>query len=127
MIRLSLLVGQALITVYIDRCVDTRLFQSASPGDTVSFKFHPKNHTVTQSSFEAPCTPLYGGIDTGLCVSSIQISHTTCFLMSSYRIVCLLHWVLMTTTSPPGNSLLQTYVFPSNTVSPPRDGTNCPF
>jgi len=38
---------------------------SATPGDTVSFKFHPKNHTVTQSSFDAPCTPLYGGTDTG--------------------------------------------------------------
>ncbi|KAN0108991.1 hypothetical protein V8E52_009774 [Russula decolorans] len=41
------------------------LVQSATPGDTVSFKFHPKNHTVTQSSFDAPCTPLYGGADTG--------------------------------------------------------------
>jgi len=38
---------------------------SAAPGDTISFKFHPKNHTVTQSSFDAPCTPLYNGTDTG--------------------------------------------------------------
>ncbi|KAN0108992.1 putative plastocyanin-like domain protein [Russula decolorans] len=38
---------------------------SAAVGDTVSFTFHPKNHTVTQSSFDAPCTPLPGGIDTG--------------------------------------------------------------
>jgi hypothetical protein len=61
---------------YIERCADTPLFQSAAIGDTVSFKFHPKNHTVTQSSFDAPCTPLYGGVDTGLCVlSSIQIYH----------------------------------------------------
>ncbi|KAI0277924.1 hypothetical protein BGY98DRAFT_934082 [Russula aff. rugulosa BPL654] len=36
------------------------------PGDIISFTFHPKNHTVTQSSFDAPCTPLYGGVDTGL-------------------------------------------------------------
>jgi hypothetical protein len=60
-------------SLYIDRCADTPLFQSAAIGDTVSFKFHPKNHTVTQSSFDAPCTPLYGGTDTGLCVLSIQI------------------------------------------------------
>jgi hypothetical protein len=60
-------------SIYIDRCADTPLFQSAAIGDTVSFKFHPKNHTVTQSSFDAPCTPLYGGTDTGLCVLSIQI------------------------------------------------------
>ncbi|KAJ7696375.1 Cupredoxin, partial [Mycena metata] len=31
---------------------------SASIGDTVTFEFHPKNHTVTQSSFLAPCKPL---------------------------------------------------------------------
>ncbi|KAI0277925.1 hypothetical protein BGY98DRAFT_917609 [Russula aff. rugulosa BPL654] len=41
------------------------LVQSAAPGDIISFTFHPKNHTVTQSSFDAPCTPLYGGVDTG--------------------------------------------------------------
>jgi plastocyanin len=38
---------------------------SAAAGDTVKFTFHIKNHTVTQSSFDAPCTPLYGGTDTG--------------------------------------------------------------
>ena len=62
---------------YIDRCADTLLFQTAVPGDTVSFTFHPKNHTVTQSSFDAPCTPLYGGTDTGLCVLYIQIYLTS--------------------------------------------------
>ncbi|KAI0280527.1 hypothetical protein BGY98DRAFT_963855 [Russula aff. rugulosa BPL654] len=36
---------------------------NAAPGDTVSFTFFPKNHTVTQSSFTAPCEPLSGGID----------------------------------------------------------------
>jgi plastocyanin len=36
---------------------------NAAPGDTVSFTFFPKNHTVTQSSFTAPCEPLAGGID----------------------------------------------------------------
>jgi plastocyanin len=38
---------------------------NASVGDTVSFVFYPKNHTVTQSSFPAPCQPLSGGIDSG--------------------------------------------------------------
>ena len=60
-------------SLYIHLCADMFLVQSATPGDTVSFKFHPKNHTVTQSSFDAPCTPLYGGTDTGLYVLSIQI------------------------------------------------------
>ncbi|KAH9173488.1 Cupredoxin [Lactarius sanguifluus] len=36
---------------------------NASVGDTVSFVFFPKNHTVTQSSFAAPCQPLASGID----------------------------------------------------------------
>ncbi|KAK6996814.1 RmlC-like cupin [Favolaschia claudopus] len=31
---------------------------SAAVGDTVTFEFHPKNHTVTQSSFLHPCTAL---------------------------------------------------------------------
>jgi len=31
---------------------------TAAAGDIVQFTFHPKNHTVTQSSFASPCTPL---------------------------------------------------------------------
>lgn len=38
---------------------------SAVPGDQVVFHFHPKNHTVTQSSFASPCGPKAGGIDSG--------------------------------------------------------------
>jgi len=38
---------------------------SANPGDTVTFVFNPKNHTVTQSSLAAPCTPLDGGVSSG--------------------------------------------------------------
>ncbi|KAI0051754.1 hypothetical protein FA95DRAFT_1675775 [Auriscalpium vulgare] len=37
----------------------------ASPGDHVLFHFNPKNHSVTQSSFNDPCTNLYGGFDSG--------------------------------------------------------------
>lgn len=38
---------------------------NASVGDTVSFVFSPKNHTVTQSTFAAPCQPMSGGVDSG--------------------------------------------------------------
>ncbi|KAG9017180.1 hypothetical protein FRB90_001446 [Tulasnella sp. 427] len=37
----------------------------AHVGDFVTFHFHFKNHTVTQSSFEDPCSPLEGGFDSG--------------------------------------------------------------
>ncbi|KAF5350040.1 hypothetical protein D9756_009208 [Leucocoprinus leucothites] len=40
-------------------------FVNASPGDMINFIFNPKNHTVTQSSFDQPCTPLVGGLDSG--------------------------------------------------------------
>jgi plastocyanin len=36
---------------------------NASTGDTVTFVFNPKNHTVTQSTFAAPCQPMSGGAD----------------------------------------------------------------
>ncbi|KAI0361781.1 hypothetical protein OH77DRAFT_1391476 [Trametes cingulata] len=37
----------------------------ANPGDQVVFHFHQKNHTATQSSFAAPCSPLAGGLSSG--------------------------------------------------------------
>ncbi|KAJ7649560.1 Cupredoxin [Mycena polygramma] len=40
-------------------------FIMAEAGDTVTFTFNPKNHTVTQSSFDAPCVPLVGGASSG--------------------------------------------------------------
>jgi len=40
-------------------------YVTAAVGDIVNFVFHPKNHTVTQSAFETPCVPLYGGFDSG--------------------------------------------------------------
>jgi len=36
---------------------------TAAEGDVVVFSFYPKNHTVTQSTFAAPCTALAGGAD----------------------------------------------------------------
>jgi plastocyanin len=38
---------------------------NASVGDTISFVFYPKNHTVTQSTFAAPCEAMAGGVDSG--------------------------------------------------------------
>jgi len=37
----------------------------ANPGDQVIFHFHPKNHSVTQSSFASPCGPKAGGLNSG--------------------------------------------------------------
>ncbi|KAI5899553.1 uncharacterized protein SCHCODRAFT_01065770, partial [Schizophyllum commune H4-8] len=40
----------------------------AVAGDTVEFLFYPKNHTVTQSTFAAPCSPMTSpaaGVDSG--------------------------------------------------------------
>ncbi|KAJ7711723.1 hypothetical protein B0H16DRAFT_1627410 [Mycena metata] len=39
---------------------------SAKAGDTVTFQFLSKNHSVTQTTFAEPCSsPLFGGIDSG--------------------------------------------------------------
>lgn len=38
---------------------------TAQPGDTLTFEFHQKNHTATQSSFAAPCKPLAQTSNTG--------------------------------------------------------------
>jgi len=40
-------------------------FVRAKKGDTIKFEFLAKNHTLTQSSFDAPCTALAGGINSG--------------------------------------------------------------
>jgi len=40
-------------------------YVNASIGDVVRFTFQQKNHTVTQSSFASPCSPLSGGFDSG--------------------------------------------------------------
>ncbi len=37
----------------------------ANPGDEIRFAFVSKNHTVTQSSFDYPCSHLEYGFDTG--------------------------------------------------------------
>jgi len=38
---------------------------TAAVGDIVQFEFHPKNHTLTQSTFKTPCTAMTGGVNSG--------------------------------------------------------------
>ncbi|KAJ7474294.1 Cupredoxin [Mycena latifolia] len=38
---------------------------TAAKGDDITFVFNPKNHTVTQSSFDAPCVSAVGGTTSG--------------------------------------------------------------
>ncbi|KAK7049361.1 hypothetical protein VNI00_005962 [Paramarasmius palmivorus] len=40
-------------------------FVNANVGDVVRFTFKQKNHTVTQSTLQSPCSPLADGIDSG--------------------------------------------------------------
>ncbi|KAL0580438.1 hypothetical protein V5O48_001591 [Marasmius crinis-equi] len=40
-------------------------FVNASVGDVIRFTFKQKNHTVTQSTLESPCSPLSSGFDSG--------------------------------------------------------------
>lgn len=47
----------------------------ANVGDTVTFTFEAKNHTVSQSSFAQPCTPLANGFNSGF--MPIQAGSTT--------------------------------------------------
>jgi plastocyanin len=55
----------------------------AAPGDQVVFHFNPKNHTVTQSSFAAPCSPMSGGIDSGFVpVQANQTAHLPTFTVN---------------------------------------------
>lgn len=39
---------------------------TAQPGDTVTFSFMQRNHSVTQSTFDTPCDPAPGGFHSGL-------------------------------------------------------------
>ena len=38
---------------------------TAAEGDTVTFRFWPKNHSVAQSTFAKPCEPAQGGFWSG--------------------------------------------------------------
>lgn len=38
---------------------------TAAEGDTVTFRFWPKNHSIAQAAFNSPCTPLNNGFWSG--------------------------------------------------------------
>jgi len=50
---------------------------TAVPGDSVIFEFHPKNHTVTRSTFENPCSPSQSESFTS---GFVPVSNTTAVL-----------------------------------------------
>ncbi|KAG7444607.1 uncharacterized protein BT62DRAFT_216235 [Guyanagaster necrorhizus] len=54
----------------------------ASVGDTINFNFYPKNHTVTQSSFNAPCVPLTDGVDSDFMPVNASQVHLPTFQLS---------------------------------------------
>ncbi|KAG8940694.1 hypothetical protein FRC04_005075 [Tulasnella sp. 424] len=43
---------------------------TASPGDTLHFNFTSPGHSATQSTFDAPCTPMSGGFNSGVILQS---------------------------------------------------------
>ncbi|KAG9045723.1 hypothetical protein FS837_005771 [Tulasnella sp. UAMH 9824] len=55
----------------------------AAVGDVVTFEFHPKNHTLTQSTFANPCSPMAGGVDSGYMPVAAD---ATTFPVFSFRI-----------------------------------------
>jgi plastocyanin len=64
---------------------------TAQPGDTITFEFHQKNHTVTQSSFANPCQMLSSnstsgqvGFDSGLYV--LFLSSFSCSLRVTHAV-----------------------------------------
>jgi len=68
-------VGVALLPFATAAVIDVQVGQTgltftpeavlAQPGDQVVFHYHPKNHSVTQSSFASPCGRKDGGFDSG--------------------------------------------------------------
>jgi len=57
---------------------------TANVGDTVVFEFHQKNHTVTQSTFASPCTPLANGFDSGFV--PVDANQTTGFTRAVFTV-----------------------------------------
>ncbi|KIY51952.1 hypothetical protein FISHEDRAFT_36092 [Fistulina hepatica ATCC 64428] len=71
---------RAATTHYITIGYDSNLiyepaFITADVGDVVHFEVAARNHTVTQSTLEVPCTPLEGGFTSGLYVFDRRYSN----------------------------------------------------
>jgi plastocyanin len=52
---------------------------TAAEGDTVTFHFWPKNHSVAQATFDKPCEPMAGGFWSGFVptTSTEALANTT--------------------------------------------------
>ncbi|CAE6373571.1 unnamed protein product [Rhizoctonia solani] len=50
-------------------------YVNAKVGDYIKFEFQPKNHTVTESSFNQPCNRIDGGFRTGFVPVSPDTKH----------------------------------------------------
>ncbi|KAG6828168.1 hypothetical protein H0H92_008936 [Tricholoma furcatifolium] len=59
------MVSAEIFTVMVGQNQTVAYSPTRHVGDVVNFQFLSKNHTVTQSSFANPCTPLAGGVDSG--------------------------------------------------------------
>ncbi|KAK2034741.1 Cupredoxin [Colletotrichum zoysiae] len=46
----------------------------AAVGDKVEFHFYPKSHSVAQSAFDTPCTPLSNGTTTGFFSGPVPVA-----------------------------------------------------
>jgi plastocyanin len=59
---------------------------NAVTGDVIVFQFQTSGHTATQSSFDAPCSPLASGFDSGMCVAScdLMLALLTTFCFTGY-------------------------------------------
>jgi len=49
----------------------------AQPADIITFEFHAKNHTVTQSTFKTPCTKKADGMDSGFVPTAVDATSFT--------------------------------------------------
>ena len=65
-----------IVDVGKDGLTYTPPYITANVGDVVEMRFFAKNHTLVQSSFQDPCTPLAGGIFAGFHPSNITAQTT---------------------------------------------------
>lgn len=68
----------------------------AAQGDTVTFKFWPKNHSIAQGPFNAPCTPSDGGFWSGYVPTSDNAAAATTTFMYTVQNASLPVWFYCT-------------------------------
>ncbi|KAJ1303076.1 hypothetical protein OPQ81_011277 [Rhizoctonia solani] len=56
----------------------------AKVGDYIKFEFRPKNHTVTESSFDHPCKAIDGGFRTGFI--PVPVNQTGHFPVRKFKV-----------------------------------------